>query len=162
MRTATPLATCWVITESGWSATSAAISTPRLTGPGCMISDCSGSRRARSPGQAVGGGVFAEGREERFGHALPLQPQQVDDVELGQHRVEVVGDLDRPAGQRRRQQRRRGHQGDLGPQGGEGQHVGAGHPAVADVADDGDVQALEGRAPSAARGAARCRSWRMV
>ena len=38
MRTATPLVTCSVISDAGPSATSAAISTPRFIGPGCMTS----------------------------------------------------------------------------------------------------------------------------
>ena len=48
IRTATPLATWRVITDLGRSATSAAISTPRFMGPGCMTSASSDSRRARS------------------------------------------------------------------------------------------------------------------
>ena len=48
MRTATPLATWFVITALGRSATSGAISTPRFIGPGCMISASPGIRAARS------------------------------------------------------------------------------------------------------------------
>src|SRR3954447_13718393 len=36
MRTTTPAATCWPMTACGESITSAASSTPRFTGPGCM------------------------------------------------------------------------------------------------------------------------------
>ena len=49
----------------------------------------------------------------------------------------------------RRQQRAGRHQRDLGAERGEGQHVRAGHSAVLDVADDGDVQPVERRRPSA-------------
>src|SRR5439155_2024469 len=49
MRTATPLATCSVMTAFGSAATSGVISTPRTMGPGCMIRAFSGSRRARRP-----------------------------------------------------------------------------------------------------------------
>ena len=56
MRTGTPLRTCSVMTALGRSATSAAISTPRFMGPGCMTMAPSGSRSARSavrPNSAV-------------------------------------------------------------------------------------------------------------
>ncbi len=48
MRTATPFVTCSVMTDAGPSATSAAISTPRFIGPGCMTSASLRSRAARS------------------------------------------------------------------------------------------------------------------
>ncbi len=54
-----------------------------------------------------------------------------------------VGHLDRPTLERRREQAARCGQGDVGSEGGVGEHLGAGHPAVADVADDQDAQALE-------------------
>ena len=57
--------------------------------------------------------------------------------------VEVGRHLDGPALERGRQQAARCGQGDVGSQGGVGQHLGAGHPAVADVADDQDAQTLE-------------------
>ncbi len=47
MRTVTPLATCATIVERAESATSAAISTPRFIGPGCMTMACSGSSAIR-------------------------------------------------------------------------------------------------------------------
>ncbi len=47
MRTATPLDTCSVMTDAGPSATSAAISTPRLIGPGAITSASGFRRRAR-------------------------------------------------------------------------------------------------------------------
>ncbi len=49
MRALTPLATCSTIVERTESATSAAISTPRFIGPGCMTMACSGSCAMRSP-----------------------------------------------------------------------------------------------------------------
>ena len=48
MRTATPCETCARITLDGPSATSGEISTPRLTGPGCITSAPGLSRSARS------------------------------------------------------------------------------------------------------------------
>src|SRR5581483_8953217 len=47
MRTATPLRTWSITTERGRSATSAAISTPRFIGPGCITSVLSSSRSTR-------------------------------------------------------------------------------------------------------------------
>ena len=49
IRTLTPLATCSTIVDRAESATSAAISTPRFIGPGCMTMACSGSRAIRAP-----------------------------------------------------------------------------------------------------------------
>ncbi len=48
MRTATPLRTWAVTTLAGSSATSAAISTPRFIGPGCMTIAPWRIRRARA------------------------------------------------------------------------------------------------------------------
>ena len=48
MRTATPFVTCSVMSDSRPSATSAAISTPRFIGPGCITSVSLRSRAARS------------------------------------------------------------------------------------------------------------------
>ena len=48
MRVVTPLATCSTIIERAESATSAAISTPRFIGPGCMTMAWSGSRAMRA------------------------------------------------------------------------------------------------------------------
>ena len=81
MRTATPLATCLVITAPGRSATSAAISTPRFIGPGCMTSACAGRRAGPLGREAEAGGVLAQRRHQRLAHALALHAQQVDDVE---------------------------------------------------------------------------------
>ncbi len=56
MRTATPLRTWSITTDRGRSATSAAISTPRFMGPGCMtmaFSPSSSTRRRVRPKQAV-------------------------------------------------------------------------------------------------------------
>ena len=146
MRTATPLATWRVITEAGWSATSAAISTPAVDGPGVHDQGAVGQQAGPFSGEPVGGGVLAQGREQGFDHSFVLQAEEVDDIQLGQDGVEVVGHLDRPAHQGRREQGGRGDQGHLGAQAGEGQHVGAGHPAVPDVADDGNLQTVQRRA----------------
>src|SRR4029077_9876220 len=48
IRVVTPLATCSTIVERTESAPSAAISTPRFIGPGCMTMACPGSRAIRA------------------------------------------------------------------------------------------------------------------
>ena len=93
--------------------------------------------------EAVPGRVLPQGWQERFGHALALHPEEVRDVEGGQHGVEVVAHLGRPARERWRQQGRWRHQRDLGTEGGERDHVGPSDSTVLDVADDADVQAIE-------------------
>ena len=109
-------------------------------------------RRHPAAVEAVAAGVLARGREERAVHPLPLDPQHHHRVGLGQHRVEVVRRLDRPALDADRQQRRRRDQRDLGAERVQQQRVGAGHPAVQHVADDRDPAAVE--APRRRRGGA--------
>ena len=125
MRTATPFVTCSVITDAGPSATSAAISTPRFIGPGCITSASLRSRAGALDREPVPRGVLAQAREQRLALALALDAQQVDHVELGEHVVEVVRDRDRPAGERRRQQRRRRDERDVGAERGERERVAA-------------------------------------
>ena len=103
--------------------------------------------------QPEAGAVLAQARHERLVHPLSLHPQQVQHVDLLDHRVEVVRGRRR---RHRRQQRGRGDERDVGAEQREDLDVAAGHPAVADVADDGDPQRRRarrcGRAPRA-----RCR-----
>jgi hypothetical protein len=61
------------------SAISLSISTPRLMGPGCMMS-ASGLVGRAGLGQAEKAGVFANARKHRLALALVLDAQQVDDV----------------------------------------------------------------------------------
>ena len=138
MRTATPLATCRVTTVRGRSATSEAISTPAHHRAGM------GDDRVRPgarPGRAVRPvrGVLAQAGPNDPAAPLGLQAEERDDVGVTGRVVEVGGHLHRPALEGRRQQAARCGQGDLGAEGGVGQHLGAGHPAVADVADDEDA-----------------------
>ena len=98
-------------------------------------------------GQPVEHRVLARRREESAVHPLGLHPQhqhRVGDRQLG---VEVVRHRHRPAGHPDRQQRRRRHQHHLGAQRVEQQHVGPGHPAVQDVADDHHPFALDAAEP---------------
>ena len=143
MRTATPLATCCVTTVRGRSATSEAISTPRTIGPGWVTMACSerrSARRAVSPQPAV---YSREARDERPAAPLGLEAEERDHVGVAQCRIEVGRHLDRPALERGREQAARCGERDVRTQGGVGEHLGAGHPAVPDVADDQDAQALE-------------------
>ena len=86
-----PVATCSLMTDRGSSATRAAISTPRLVGPGCMIRASAGRRASRSAVTPQRAAVLPQRREQRLGDALLLDPQHVEDVEVGQDLVEVVG-----------------------------------------------------------------------
>ena len=90
MRTNTPLATCSRISDCAPSATSAAISTPRLIGPGCMTRQ-SGARAPQAlRGQAVTREIFRFGGNRRRFHALFLQAQHDGDVDAGDRLVEIV------------------------------------------------------------------------
>ena len=93
MRTATPFATCSVMIDAGPSATSAAISTPRFIGPGCMTTRVGLEPRGALGGQPVAASCTrAATGSSAAPEALALDAQQVDDVDLGEHVVEVVGD----------------------------------------------------------------------
>ena len=105
-----------------------------------MTSASSDEQARPLAGEPVAGGVLAQRGQQRLDLALLLHAQEVDDVGLGQHPVEVVADRDRPARQVRREQRRRRDQRDLGAEQGEREHVGARHARVLHVADDGDAQ----------------------
>ena len=143
IRTATPLVTWSRITDPVSSAGSTTISTPRFIGPGCITSACGDSRDARSRGEAVHRRVLAQARQQRIVHSLTLHSQQVEHVEVGQDCVEVVGDVDGPTLEGRRQQRRRGDERDVSAERGERLHVAARDSAVLDVADDRDAQTVE-------------------
>src|SRR5690606_33645734 len=74
---------------------------------------------------------------------LALHTQQHHRVGLGERGVEVVGDLAGPGPDADRQQGGRGDEGDLGAEGVQQVDVGAGDPAVQDVADQGDAASFE-------------------
>ena len=116
---------------------------PRFIGPGCMTIAWSGSCGHPGAVEAVAAGVLAGAGEERGVHPLALHPQHHHHVALGEHGVEVVRRRARPGVDADRQQRRRRDQGDLGAEGVQQQHVGAGDPAVQHVADDRDPAAVE-------------------
>ena len=143
MRTATPLVTCWVTTVRGRSATSEAISTPRTIGPGWVTMAASLSTLDPAGREAPPGRVLAQAGDERAAPPLRLEAEQRDHIGVGQRGVEIGGDLDRPALERGRQQAARCGQRDVGSQGGVGQDLGAGHPAVPDIAHDQHPQPLE-------------------
>ena len=94
------VATCSVITERGRSATSAAISTPRFIGPGCMTNACSGRRANRLRSRPEPRAVLAQRREQRLGLALELHAQEVHDVDFGSTSSRSCADVDRPTVER--------------------------------------------------------------
>ena len=138
IRTVTPLATCSTIIERGRVGDLGGDLHAAVHRAGVHDDGVVGQRAPSGGVQPVAAAVLALGREERGAHPLALDPQHHHDVGLGQHRVEVVGDLAGQAADADRQQRRRRDQRDLGAERVQQQHVGAGHPAVQDVADDGD------------------------
>lgn len=87
--------------------------------------------------------VLALGREEGGVHPLSLHTQHHDRVGLRQHAVEVVRDLAGPGLDADGDQGGRGDQGDLGAEGVQQVDVGAGDPAVQDVADERDPLARQ-------------------
>ena len=102
-----------------------------------------GQHRLPAIGHPVEHRILARRRKEAAVHALGLHAQHQHRVGGGQLGVQVVRHRHRPAGDPDRQQRRRRHQHHLGAQGGQQHDVGAGDPAVQDVADDHDAATLD-------------------
>src|SRR6266851_7555121 len=86
--------------------------------------------------------ILADRRHEAAMHALGLEPQHHDDVDVLQSPCHVVEDLDAQALDLRRQERARRHHAHARAHGVEEGDVGARDAAVQDVAADGDEQAL--------------------
>jgi hypothetical protein len=143
IRTATPFVTCCRTTNAGQLGGIDGHLDASVHGAGMHDErvglQAGGPRR----GEAVQGGVLAKRRDQCVAHALSLHPQQVHHVEVGDQRVEVVADLDRPGVHLGRQQRGRRDERDVGAERRERLHVAARDPAVLDVADDRDVQPVE-------------------
>ena len=144
MRTAIPFSTWFRMAERCESATSEEISRPRLMGPGCMTitsglasSICSG----RKPEELK---IFVR---RKGGFMLPLQlhAQHHDHVDIANGFFHVGGEFDarRDLCHLARQQRGRSAQHNLRAEFRKQKNVGPRHPAVRDVADDGDAQAFE-------------------
>ena len=94
--------------------------------------------------------VLAQRREERALHPLLLDAQHHDHVGVGDRFVDRRRDVHAEPLDARRHQRRRPAHPHVGAELGQQQHVRAQHAAVQQVADDGDLQALD--AASCARG----------
>ena len=143
MRTAMPLVTWSMITEYGPSATSLAISTPRLIGPGMHDDDIGLGAGEGALGQAEVARVFVDRGEEVLALALELDAQHHDHVGVAHAGVQIAG-ASRPrlrssggsrvGGPTRRTVRAEGAQRE---------DVRARHAAVQDVADDGHREAVE-------------------
>ena len=116
MRTATPFATWSRITDDRLSATSGAISTPRLIGPGCITIAPASANLTRS---AVNPYSRAYSRiVGNRAHPLPfqLQSQHHDDLHTAQRLVEIVEDRRAQLLDAHRNHRRRPHHPNLGAQ----------------------------------------------
>ena len=95
--------------------------------------------------------VLAQRREQRLTDAFALDAQQVDDVDVGKHVVEVARHRDRPSVEPLGHERRRTDERQLAPECVERHHVAARNARVADVADDRDATAVERRTAMAAQ-----------
>ena len=135
--------TCCVITARGRSATSAAISTPRFIGPGCITSACSGSRATRlrsRPNRALYS--RSDGTSASVWRSSCIR-RRYTTSHLGSTVVEVAAHVDGPALEARGQQRAWRDQGHPRAECIECEHVRSGDTRVLDVADDRDVQTLD-------------------
>ena len=93
--------------------------------------------------KAVSTAVLGTAREERSLHALLLDAQHHDDVDVGQHCIEVVGHFGIPRFDTDRQQRGRRDQHRSCAKGVEQQHVRTSNTAVQHIADNGDSKSAE-------------------
>ena len=108
------------------------------------------SSLARALGQAEERGVFAEAGEVFLPLPLVLDAQQVDDVGVREHVVEVVRDRAAELLELARHERARADERDARAELEQRVDVRARDAAEEDVAEDGDVQ--PGDAPLASRG----------
>lgn len=86
-------------------------------------------------------GVFADGGERAGVLPLELDAEEVEDVAAGEDVVQVVGDLDAEFFPAAGDERGGATEDDFGPQLRQPPDVGAGGPAVGDVADESDGEA---------------------
>ena len=139
------------------SAATEEISRPRFIGPGCSTGASSASRSSRRRAQPVARSrtrarsgssrAVIRSRCTRSIITASTSPAALPDSTASRSQLgRAVPGVD--AG---RHQRRRGDQGDPRAEGVEQQHVGPGHPAVRDVADDDDVPVGEIAQPLAQR-----------
>ena len=127
---------------------------PRFIGPGCITSVSGLSRAARSavsPQRAEYSRSVGNRTSAPWPMSLELDAQQIHDVDVGQHIVEVVRHGDRPAVEPRRHQRGRTDERDVATEGAERGDVAARDARVRDVADDRDATPVERRAAVAAQ-----------
>ena len=150
MRTATPISTCSPMTLWwGSSATALSISTPRFMGPGVHDEDVLGGQVELRAVEAVEAEVFALGGDQAALHALPLQAEHHHHVGARKALFHVVEHGDAHGGDGGGDEGGRADDADLGAHGREQVDVGAGDPAVQDVAADGDSEAFEAAAAAA-------------
>ena len=93
--------------------------------------------------------------------AFELDAQHHDDVGVADGLIHIVGERDAGGDVRELagQQRGRSAQHDAGAEARQQVHVGAGHAAVRDVADDGDLETAPARAPRSRMVRASSRAW---
>ena len=127
MRTLMPLATWSAITERSVSRPPRRRSRPTVHRPRVHDDGVVGHGVQPAPSRTAGRTRAARGRTGPL--PLRLDPEHHHHVLLRERdRVQVVGDGRSPGLDPGRQRGRRGDQGDLGPHGGEGEHVRAGDP----------------------------------
>ena len=87
--------------------------------------------------------IFAHRGHETAGHAFGLQAQHHDDVTVDQALGQIVMNINAEPVDMGRQQGRRRHHPHPRAHGVEQMDIGAGHPAMADIAANGHVQPLD-------------------
>ena len=88
-------------------------------------------------------GVFAGAGEETAALTLVLDPEEIDHVRADEGVLEIVADADAGFLEFARDQRGGSGEGHVRAELEQTPHVAAGHAAVEDVADDGDVESLD-------------------
>ena len=89
------------------------------------------------------GGVFIEAGEHRLALALVLDAQQVDDVGIGDGLLDIVGHPTAHLLEQARHERAGAAERHVRAEFGQRPDVGAGHPAVENVAQNGDVEPFD-------------------
>ncbi|MFM1944055.1 MAG: hypothetical protein RI897_3037, partial [Verrucomicrobiota bacterium] len=94
--------------------------------------------------QAEQAGVFADAGEHGFALAFVLDAEEVDDIGAFDCVVDVVADAAAEAFEESGDQSAGACESDFGTEFGEAPDIGAGDAAVEDIAEDGDLEALDG------------------
>lgn len=88
-------------------------------------------------------GIFFDGGEDVGGDSFPLDPEHVDDIDVGEDVVEVVADFDAQVSHAFGQEGGGSDEDDFGAEFGESPDIASCDPTMGDVSDDGYFESID-------------------